>query len=251
MSAPPRLVSNLRWWNVVVAIVHLSSFTALTVIAFTRLDQARLVPLWVDYGATVDVLGQYVLFATLLPFPLITGLFHIYATVDPRKTYSREVLLQGRNTLRWIEYAITNGLMSWSVAVVAGANNLILPITCVLSNCVMQYFGYLHETINQKLKQPGKTWGPLLVGFVPWLINWLIALLYFGFRIGRESVQVTDYLAVFGTFVWSLGFVAPLVWRFNKPGIVPNYKVEVAYALLSLSAKLWLDWVLTIGNLVE
>lgn len=235
---------RLYWWNIAVAIVHGSSFIALLVISLVELSEARFVNLWSDVNETITSLGSYQLFATLLPFPAITSFVHILAAVGVDNYYAKVINL-GINRLRWIEYAITNGLMSWSLTVVAGqGNNVVLAIVTVLSNFIMQWYGYEHERRRFSLE-------PLLFGVLPWVINWMIVFTYYGARISTTSV--TDGLAIFGSFIWSISFTLPLFWRLTKKSVTKevNYRVEVAYILLSLTAKLWLDWVLTIGNLVQ
>lgn len=232
---------KLFWWNIAVALVHTSSFIALLTIVLTT--NSRFVDLWSDVNQTIASLGSYQLFATLLPFPAITAIFHVLAAYNVDDYYSK-VLNLGINRLRWIEYGITNGLMSWSLVVVAGNGaNVVLPIIAVLSNFAMQWYGYEHEKRRFDLN-------PLLFGFLPWVINWVVVFVYYGARISTTSV--TDGLAIFGSFVWSICFTLPLFWRRAQPKITPavNYKVERAYILLSLTAKLWLDWVLTIGSLI-
>jgi len=118
-----------------------------------------------------------------------------------------------------------------------------------LSNFVMQYFGYLHERYNHT-RVNGKTLWVIFYGFIPWIINWFIAMAYFLERAAREGASVSDWLAVIGSLVWSLAFVAPLLWRYYQNNTLENnYTMELAYILLSLSAKLWLDWVVTIGSI--
>jgi hypothetical protein len=235
--------TRLAQWNLFVVIVHFSSFVALTVIAFTNLETNRIVDLWIDFQKSTTVVGSYAIFITLIPFPAITALFHLlaYFNVD---NYYASVLRRGQNRLRWIEYSITNGLMSWSVCVLSGAGNVWLAVLAITNNFLMQYFGHLHERANRR------TWEFMAFGFLPWIVNWAVVFTFFFERI--STALLYDSFAIFGTFVWSLTFTFPLFWRFyQKNTIENNYKVERAYILLSLTAKLWLDWSVTIGNLAQ
>lgn len=226
---------KLFYWNVAVACVHLSSFVALTIISFVNLDKARYVAL----GAT----GSYPIFATLLPFPLITGVFHI-ATAANVDSYYHSVLVLGVNRLRWIEYGITNGLMTWSVLAIAGAGaaSVYLPVMGVLANFSMQYHGYLFEQFR------AKNGTVLWMGFLPWIVIWVPTLGYYFARI--STALLYDGFAILGTFAFSIAFVVPLWYRQAKGDTATElYNVELAYIWLSLTAKLWLDWTMTIGNL--
>jgi len=84
-------------------------------------------------------------------------------------------------------------------------------------------------------------------GFVPWLPLWYVPIAYF--LASPVTLPVFYPVAIFGTFVFSFAFVAPLVYRYytTSPEIVANYNVERAYLVLSLTAKLFLDWTVTIG----
>lgn len=224
-------------WNWFVVFVHTSSFIALLTLTLVFNDTTRMVPI---EGPPSTLTGSYPLAATLLPFPLITAIFHVMAA-NGLFNYYADVLGEGRNALRWVEYSITNGLMSWSLLFVAGDGApLLLAITNVLSNFVMQYFGYRHEKTRSLTD--------LLLGFIPWAFNWSCVFVYWGARASTSSF--TDGLALVGSFVWSIAFTLPLfywLWtRKTRENIVRvNYNVERAYILLSLSAKLWLDWVIT------
>jgi len=241
---------RLFWWNIGVTCVHWTSFIALMVISFTRLDRTQRVHLWFDagYGQAIPrSLGSYPLFATLVPFPFLTGCFHVMAALNVDQYYHGTLKL-GMNRLRWVEYAITNGLMTWSLCVLVGAGSILVPILCVFSNFVMQSFGWFHERRNHGVTRAARSLTPLLLGFIPWIVTWATILSYWSVNGGN----VAKALAVWGTFVWSLGFVAPLLWRYKQPNMIKhNYNMEMAYMILSLSAKLWLDWTLVIGNLVE
>lgn len=244
---------ELQWWNILVTIVHSSSFIALSLISFIRLattDETRYVNIWltsvVDPGPS-GYIGSFPIFATLIPFPFITAIFHILAALGVDKYYPN-VLKRGINRLRWIEYSITNGLMSWSLVFIAGnGGNLFIAISAVISNFFMQYCGYIHE------KSPDRNIWLLLLGFIPWTLNWTFVLLLYFYRLFGTGVVLSDSFGILGSFVWSLLFVAPLLYRKytrNKSVLRANYNTELAYILLSLSAKIWLDWSITIGNLV-
>lgn len=243
---------GLYRWNVAVVVVHWSSFLALLLISVLRLDEARRVGLWfdADRGTTLRGLGTYPLFATLVPFPFITGVFHILAAAGVDRYY-QGALAWGINRLRWVEYSVTNGLMTWSLCMLAGAGNPLVALLCVFANFSMQYMGYAHEQRNHRASMRFRTLGPLLVGFIPWIITWATIFTYWGVNQGTDT-KLSDGFAIVGSFVWSLTFVLPLVWRYTRENTVDhNYKMERAYILLSLTAKLWLDWTVIIGTLAN
>lgn len=237
---------SLRNYNVAVACVHATSFVALTVISILNYDKSRRSQdFYLD--APERNVGAYPLLFTLLPFPLITALFHAAAAANAGNYYV-EVLSKGMNSLRWIEYSITNGLMTFSVAALVGYTNLTNIVLLVVANVIMQLCGYAHEAVN-RLKNVS-TLIYLALGFLPWLYKWTLVLVY----LHSNSTLTYDFVAVYGSLAFSLAFVAPLVYKYtaSEPqSELVNYNTERAYLLLSLTAKLWLDWTITIGNLVE
>lgn len=244
---------SLRSWNYAVAAVHFSSFVVLTIISFANQSTAPRARLWTDYdGATLTEIANYPLFATLLPFPAITAFFHLLAAWNVDSYYSG-VLVKGTNRLRWVEYAITNSLITWSLLTLVGAGNVFLLVAAVFSNVVMQYFGYKHELANHP-EESTPTLQTLLMGFLPFFAIWTPTLAYT--IAGISAAPAFEIVAVFGSLVFALLFVVPLLIRYRyagsaEPEIQANYNEEIFYIILSLTAKLFLDWTVTINTLVN
>lgn len=252
LITPINYAHQLKIWNWIAVAVNGISFVALTIITLASLCKARHVNLWLDVanGTVIRSLGSYPLFATLLPFPFITAVFHAIALFTFR-SYSTEVLQFGQNRLRWIEYSITNGLMTFSLLALAGGGNVVVLVVNVLANIVMQYFGYLHEDLNHTKPDkatPRRTLRYLLVGFVPWLQIWLSVLTYFGVNFG--SATTSDKVAILGSLFISLLFVLPLL-LFKGRTLSENFQAERLYIILSFTAKLFLDWTIVGGTLAE
>lgn len=237
----------LRNLNIAVGVVHTTSFYTLLVITLLNLNTLLRLPIWIDYNADIAVVSHFPISATLLPFPFITGSFH-FAEAIGVCDYYRRVLVLGVTPHRWIEYTVTNGLMTWSLFLLAGAGNLWLLIGSLFLNALMQYFGYLQELYNSARQ---RTLVPLLLGFVPWSVLWLVTFVYFARLDG--PVPAYFYVAIIGSFVWSIAFTIPLFYRYftSDDDEEANFKVEVMYGTLSLTAKLWLDWTVTGGNLAH
>jgi hypothetical protein len=244
---------RLRNWNYGVAAVHATSFVALTAISFTYEASATRARLWTDFdGANLVEVANYPLFATLLPFPAITAFFHLLAAwnVD---NYYQSVLMRGLNRLRWVEYAITNSLITASLLTLVGAGNVFLFVAGILSNIVMQYFGYLHEKVNHRSDTRVTTLMPLFAGFLPFFAIWVPTVLYT--INGISSAPAFEIVAVFGSLLFAVMFVVPLWVRYETAGsgaleLKANYNMELFYIILSLTAKLFLDWTVTINTIV-
>lgn len=244
------LASSLRNYNIAVACVHASSFVALLIISIVNYDQARQSrQFYIDYPQREA--GTYRLFYTLLPFPFITAIAHALAAAGAFNYYE-DVLVGGVNALRWVEYSITNGLMTFSIAALVGYTDVTSLLLLLVANVLMQACGYAHELSNRVKRG---TLFYLAVGFLPWIYKWTLSVLFLHTQQGDEVFDY-DYVAVYGALGLSLTFVAPLVYKYTQLGKSANletlnYRVEVAYLLLSLTAKLFLDWTITIGNLVH
>lgn len=238
---------SLRRWNLAVGAVHTTSFVVLLIITLSTLSRTLRLPLWTDFGASIAPLGLFPLAATLLPFPAITAIFH-FAQAFGVCDYYQYALVRGVTPHRWLEYSITNGLMTFSVFVLAGAGNILLPLTGLVLNVVMQLFGYFHERANSTHQH---SLGFLFYGFLPWLPLWFIPLAYY--IAAATSLPIFYGVAIIGTFLGSIAFTFPLFWRYwtSDEPIEANYKAERAFLLLSLTLKLFLDWTVVIGNLVE
>lgn len=241
--------TRLRNWNIAVAIVQTVSFIALLVLSLVYSDKAREVSIWIDTGrgTIIQQLASYRLYVTLLPFPIITAAFHVLALLMKDKYYD-DVLVRGQNLLRWIEYMITNGLMTFSLCTLVGAGGVVLLVVNLIGNIIMQSFGYLHES---RVHGRGKrTLAYIGFGFLPWLQNWVTIFTYYGLNIG--SLRISEHLAVVGSFLLSLTFVYPLLAIYWQPHTTKNFfTLERTYIILSLTAKLYLDWILVSGTIAN
>jgi len=241
------LAKALQRWNIAVAIVHLTSFTVLLIITLTTTNRFFSRPLYVDFGGSVRVIAAQPLAVTLLPFQAITGVIHILQALGALDYYTY-ALARGVTPHRWLEYAVTNGLMTWSVFLLSGCGNVVVLVAALLVNITMQAFGWIHEAINARRQ---RTLQVLWAGFLPWLALWLIPLTYYIATARTQPLFVG--FAVIGTFLLSITFTLPLFWRYRTedPALEANYKAERAYEVLSLTAKIYLEWVVAIGLLTS
>ena len=239
-----RLSRYLQTLCLAVGIVHGTSFLVLLTLTLINRDDLLQVQLTTDFGGVVCVLAAYPVAATLLPFPLITSLFHIFESRNAGD-YFRAVLLRGVTWHDWLEYSITNGLMTFSKLTLVGANNVVLLTVAVLVNVTMQIFGYFQQRQNAPRQRSLEfvAWG-----FLPWAALWVLQLTYLIEASGRLPGFVVAGVA--GTLPFSILFVLPLVWRryTSLEDIEANFWGQVMYYFLSLTSKLYLDWVISLGN---
>lgn len=241
------LKRRVRRWEIAASVVNAVSFLALLIGTLATLSRTLRVPIWTDFGGAIQTRGDFPLIVTVLAFPLITSIFHAAQAADVYDFYQRGLVL-GVTPHRWLEYTITNGLITLDIYLLSGASNVFLVLSGLFLNALMNFFGYLHERANSTHQH---SLGFLLVGFLPWVPLWFTPLFYY--FVAVSAVPTYYGVAIIGSFVISLLFPLPLFWRYytSTEQIKANAYVKIAFAILSATAKLFLGWTVFIGNLVE
>ena len=245
-------VAKLVRWNIAAIVIFLISGVVGIILTIVEGGGTRDVPLTTDIGGSVMNLGSYKLYVTELPYVFIAALFHFLALRNVDNYYKR-ALCRGEQRLRWWEYMITNGLMTLTLAQLGGITNVLLLVVLFLANVSMNYGGYVTEQLNAS-KHEWTDMLPFWMGFFPYIGIWVATLAsHFSPSVAHSSY---DTLAVVGSFVLSLLFVAPLIYRNNidvsrVSEIRANYNVERAYIVLSIVAKLFLLFTTTVVDLLD
>lgn len=270
-----RRASTLQWLNVVAGAVHWVSFVVslvLTVIYRDQIFQSALSTDWRVYDSAAPgpmqagpyapqlrVLGYYGLSWVELPFAAITGGYHFFLALWPERTthYRRYVFRKQRNPYRWQEYSITASLMTWVVLAVSGVTNVMtLVVVGVVCNVVLQIFGHMMEIYNPP-ERKSISWWPTYSGWLLFMGQWIVIFAYFFAGVtsprplGVASVPWFVYTIVIGLFFqFSLFGAVQLAHFYGWPRFMRDYYyVEVAYGVLSLVSKLWLNWTLLAGTI--
>lgn len=249
--------SNLKKYNLAALCVHGLSFLGqivLTILYSTIYSVDFFSVLTTDFliydptkgGFFVNLvsLKNYNPLWVLVWFPLITCLFHSLVITKffyPRYVYS--VVILGMNPLRWVEYSITAGLMTWVIAIQSGVTNVIILTLLIGGNITMNLLGLYHERVNSSkdvisftdFKQVMKTasfqnnpnyqtdkytalfeiqktdWFGVVLGFFEFFKIWLVILLYFFFAVASRASEVP-------WFVWTTAL--GLFFMFAQFGIL-------------------------------
>lgn len=242
----------LARWNTAAIVTFLLVGVVAIVLIVLEGGGARNAQLTTDVGGSVMLLATYKLWITELPYVFIAAIFHLLAFLNVDNYYKR-ALLRGEQRLRWWEYTITNGLMTLSIAQLAGVTNVLLLLALFLANASMNYAGYVTEQLNAG-KHKWTYILPLIMGFVPYLAIWIVTLAsHFSPSVVHQAY---DTVAVVGSFVLSALFVAPLVYRYfvdvrSVCKQKANFYVEIAYVVLSLVAKSFLLFTTSVGDFVD
>ena len=255
---------RVLWWlNAVACVLHGCSFVAALTVSIVFASQSFQAEITSDfrrysvnatnsYTSELRSLNTYPLIWVDLPFPIITALFHGVIAFSPVvwKYYKDSIFEESGNPLRWIEYSITASLMIWVIMQLSGVTNLLmLLVVGIFGNVALQWQGHLQE----KLK--GKSWVPTLVGWIIFLGQWIIIFAYFFTAItsprpdGVAHVPWFVYSIVIGLFfLFAVFGLIQLAYMMGWPRFMRTaYAQEIAYLVMSFTAKFFLTWNLLIG----
>lgn len=185
----------------------------------------------------------------------MVGLFLLLAAVDhfavgtfARKWYEKNVS-RGVNPARWWEYSISASIMVVLIAMLAGASDIVALLMMFGANAAMILFGLVMERSNlgkRKVDWSPFVWG-CVIGAVPWIgIAVQLALSQDngdgvpGFVFGI-FVSLFILFNTFAVNMW-LGYRGKGRWK------DPLF-VELAYVILSFTAKTVLAWQVYAGSL--
>jgi hypothetical protein len=171
-------------------------------------------------------------------FLLLAAIDHLLSAGPLRHRYESQ-LRQGRNNLRWIEYAVSASLMLILIAVFVGIWDLAALLSLFALNSTMIGFGALQEHYERPGLRNSRLpfWLGTLAGIVPWAVIGIYLLQDVGAVPGFVFVIYTVELL----FFWSFGLTQWLQYR--QVGRWSSYLAgERSYIWLSLGAKSLLAW---------
>lgn len=194
----------------------------------------------------------------LLTFAL-TCIIHIFYASDGfgSGAYSQQLRL-GRNSIRWLEYAVTSTMMILVLCIISGIKDYDSVVLICAANAVLMSFGYLVEMVPTKKAKIIC----LLTGFFSFSTLWVIILKNFYTRISEvqkldnpnrpgEKRDVPNWVKMVLTpmLFWyaSFGIVAIFyVMNYDKPGF--NFvRYERYYIILSFLSKAFMGYYLAYG----
>jgi hypothetical protein len=202
-----------------------------------------------ELSAATRQLFQVNVINIILLYFLVSAIAHGLVATVYRKSYESE-LKRGINKVRWIEYAISSGLMLVLIALLTGIYDLSSLIMVFAFMVLMNLLGLCMEVQNSKAQTP-RWWLyglGALAGFVPWLVIGLYAFnaSYYG------SAHIPSF--VYGIYATMLvcvtGFALHVYFSQKKQGKWANYlHSERGFMILSLVTKSLLAWQVFAGIL--
>ena len=172
-------------------------------------------------------------------FLLLAALDHaLVAAPVVHRRYERW-LDRRANYARWIEYSVSASIMLVLIALFVGIRDLAAVVAVFAANTAMILFGLLME----RQQRPGRAdwsafWFGSLIGLVPWV---LIAV----YVAQPQTVPGFVYAITVVQFVLFFSFAANMALQYAQIGWWRDYlHGEIAYILLSLTAKSLLAWLI-------
>lgn len=169
-------------------------------------------------------------------------------------------MLAGRNPVRWVEYSFSASWMLLLIATLSTVSNVSLHANMFALSAFCMIFGYYTEVYNpipdmreRQRKKGGAdffgfVWSFYLLGWVAMSVPWTTVFYYFlGVVSVVEGVPATVYAIVFVMFLLFSSFALVLPAVYLMPS-VPYYYGEVAYMVLSASAKVVLAAMVFFGD---
>lgn len=264
--------------NTLAIVVHAASAVAVLVLLVVRRADLLRIPLCVDVwdrravGGDTPVCSMRGLQSAgwlLFAFVAVSLANHVAMAVRMRRAeYSLHALVDDvwtgslwkaldrfQNPWRWIEYQVSASLMLVAVAQLSGVVSLSALIALFVLTATINAFGHLMERANAHtmIFAPHHVdWVPFLYGWVPGLGVWVAVLPPYIVNGGGAPWWVV--LALLGLFVMFNSFALVMFLVYWRPHTSDDlrhryYRGELAYQLLSLTAKTFLTWTVLGGFL--
>jgi hypothetical protein len=161
-----------------------------------------------------------------------------------RQAYAAE-LREGRNRIRWAEYAVSAPILMLLIALLTGVRAATALVVVGAATIVMVVCGWMQEALNP----PGRrttTMVPFWSGVVAALVPWSIVAAHMLRTQGEQEFGLSTFLALF--LLWA-GFGANQWLQYRQVGRWADYLYgEQTYLVLSLVAKSALAWIIVAGS---
>lgn len=160
-----------------------------------------------------------------------------------------QLLAQGINKARWIEYAISASVMMVAISLLVGVYDFMSLIMIFGFVAIMNLMGLVMEVHNQTTKRTNwlSYWIGCFAGLIPWVV--IAFYLWLGADQGSKAPDFVYWIFV-SIFVFFNCFAINMVLQYKKVGPWKNYLYgELVYIILSLVAKSLLAWQVFAGTL--
>jgi hypothetical protein len=258
-SAQPiegRVASRLRWFNLIVGLIHLGQAIALLVLS----NDFKLPIL----GSFVDgppgtapsdpgVIWNVPLGPAVALFLLFAAVDHLLMVVPGVERWYLENLREKVNRARWIEYSVSSSLMMVLIAMVTGIFEFTALVAIFAANAAMIFFGLVQEAVSK----PGDKkiyWWPFIFGSIIGIAPWVaiaMQVVYTNQQATGDGIPGFVYGIIVSLFLFFNSFAINMVLQYKQVGPWRSYEFgERAYIICSLVAKTALAWQVFANTLV-
>jgi hypothetical protein len=248
-----RRVDRLRWFNLVMGVVHAASASLMLYLAndfsidVTTFFRNAQPGVELDPGRLDSLFGLPIAAATV-SFLYLSAFFHFLIASVGWNRY-RSDLADGINRFRWVEYSMSATVMVVVIAMLPGIQDVAALIGIAGANVAMILFGWIMEATNP----PNRTstwWTPFTMGCIVGSVPWIAIVVYLiG---GGTDVPNFVYVIFFTIFVLFNCFAVNQFLQYRRVGKWADYLVgEYTYIWLSLTAKSALAWQIFANTLID
>lgn len=234
-------LSNLRRWNIGLAILH--STQALAILLLTSSFAIPVLASYIDGPPGATNLVTSTLFSVRIGWVIVfflslAAIDHLLTATVGRKTYEGD-LKRGINRFRWVEYSFSATAMVLILAMYWGITSINALIVIAGANVAMILFGWIQELMNP----PGRTkttmfpfWCGSLVAITPWIAMAINIPQY-------SDVPPAIYAILIVQGILFFCFALNQWLQYKGIGKWTSYvRGEKTYLVLSLVAKSLLAW---------
>lgn len=182
-------------------------------------------------------------------FLLLSALFHFLIAIPLKDTYLKNIK-EGKNPLRWYEYALSSSIMIVLLASMFGLLSLEAIILIFIINAVMNLLGLLMEKMNP-IDRTKTDWTAHWFGWIAGLAPWLMIVIY---MLNNGDLSLLPWFVIPGLIFYFLVFnlfAFNQYAQYKKIGPWKDYIFgERMYVWLSLFGKSILAWFIFLGILL-
>jgi uncharacterized membrane protein YhdT len=247
VSLDPGDASRLRWYNLVVGLIHLAQAILMLVLStdFT-LPVTRLIP--VGPPGTAPELDRWFdlpLGPAVAAFLFLAAIDHLLMAAPGVNGWYNRQIGSGRNYARWLEYSVSASLMVALIAMITSVTDAGALIAIFGANTAMILFGWIQEAFTR----PGREgvsllpyWFGVIAGAVPWIV--IVMNLIFSETVSDAGGPPTFvYGIIVSIFLFFNTFSVNMLLQYKQVGRWRSYVFgEKAYIVFSLLAKSALAW---------
>lgn len=229
--------------NGVAALAHFGQAVAATAIVAKTDKNSYKWP--IDFPGWLKILDSKTLGVNLgwliPPFFLLSTVNHSVYYLS--ESYRNSVVETKTNPLRWIEYSLSAGLMTFILGDLSGVLELRSLLGLVLSNMALQYIGWEIEFRKANGATKRELIGLTIIGWLIFMSIWLQVIMSFVTVVTWDSnvkAPVIIYAIMSSLFGLFCSFGANQILYIADKISFQQY--EMGYVVLSLAAKSVLAW---------